>query len=96
MEVLIKLPSSPSATEVAIIESIDGGNKVAPFKALELELRPEKQMTESRFDRILLVQIAIGTNIEQVDIERGDVVVVGEVLRLNAEDEHAAIEVEPC
>jgi hypothetical protein len=65
-------------------------------RLLELELRPEQQVTEGWFDRILLIQIAIGTYMKQIDIERGNVVVVGKVLRVDAEDEHPSLEVQPC
>jgi hypothetical protein len=50
-------------------------------------------MAEGWFDRILFIQIAVGTNMEQVDIEWSNVVVIGKVLRVDAEDEHAAVEV---
>ena len=64
-------------------------------KALESELRPKQQVTECRFDRILLVQVTACSDMVQVDVERGDVVMVGKVLRFDAEDEHAALEVQP-
>jgi hypothetical protein len=64
-------------------------------KTLESELRPKQQVTECRFDRILLIQVAAGADMVQVDVERADVVVVGKVLCLDAEDEHAALEVQP-
>src|ERR1700712_4841700 len=53
-------------------------------------------MAEGRLDRILLIQVARGADMVQVDVERGDVVMVGKVLRLDPEDKHAALEVQPC
>ncbi len=52
-------------------------------------------MAEGWFDRILSVEVAAGADIEEVNVEGTNVVAVGEVLRLNAEDEHAAVEVQP-
>jgi hypothetical protein len=62
---------------------------------LEPELRPKQQVAERWFDSILLVQITACTDIQQIDIQRTDVVVVCKVLRLNPEDEHAPLKVKP-
>lgn len=62
---------------------------------LEPELSPEQQVTESRFDCILLVQIAASSDIEQIDVERTVIVVIGKVLGLYAKDEHPPFKVKP-
>ena len=62
---------------------------------LEPELSPEQQVTESRFDCILLVQIAAGSDIEQIDVQWTVIVVIGKVLSFHAEDEHSPFKVEP-
>src|SRR5580704_3483126 len=53
-------------------------------------------MAKRWFDCVLLIKVAAGADMVQVDVEWGDVVMVGKVLRLDSEDEHAALEVQPC
>src|SRR6202030_2303415 len=81
---------SGSGRDDASSKSIIYMPPLCPY-ALEAELCPEQQVAKCRFDCILLIQVAGGADIEEVDVEWSDVVVVGKVLRFDSEDEHAAL-----
>jgi hypothetical protein len=66
------------------------------LRHLEPELRPEQQMTKRWFDRVLFIQVAASAYIQEIDIQRSDVVMVGKVLRLDTEDKHTSLKVKPC
>ena len=53
-------------------------------------------MTKRRFDRVLLIQVAASADIQEVDVQRANVVVVRKVLCLDPEDEHTSFKVKPC
>ena len=52
-------------------------------------------MSERRLDSVLPVEVARRSDVQKIDVKRADVVMICEVLRLDAEDQHPAIKVKP-
>jgi len=65
------------------------------LRFLEAELGPGEQMTQVRLDGVLAIEVCGGTDIEEIDVKRANVVVVDEVLRLHADDQRSTIKMQP-